>query len=276
MSGAGLPLPKSNQLFVMKKSVLLAVAGVVLASSSALHAQEYRTKLSGKANKVVIEMQAGDVSVEGVDGDEVIIKGNGYEEPNKRAEGLHPVYNSAVDNTKLGLAVTSTDNTLRIVKASRKDASYTIRVPRRADVVFTQSGWGGHGDVMLQNLNGSVEVAMKNASAKLLNVTGPVVANTVSGDITVRFASLRPEPSSISVVSGDVDVTLPGNSKTTLTMRSVSGELYTDLDLTMGKGNGNENMRQVGGQTVNGTLNGGGTPITLKTVSGDVFVRKAK
>jgi hypothetical protein len=44
----------------------------------------------------------------------------------------------------------------------------------------------------------------------------------------------------------------------------------------MGKGSGNESMRQVGGQTVSGTLNGGGTSITLKTVSGDVFVRKAK
>ncbi|WP_324674065.1 DUF4097 family beta strand repeat-containing protein [Hymenobacter sp. GOD-10R] len=260
----------------MKKSVLLAAASLVLAASSALHAQEYRTKLGGKANKIVIEMQAGDVNIEGTDGDEVIIKGNGYEEPNKRAEGLHPVYNSAVDNTKLGLSVTSTDNTLRIVKASRKDATYTIRVPRRADVSFTQSGWGGGGDLLLQNLNGSLEVTMKNASAKLLNVTGPVVANTVSGDITVRFASLRPEPSSISVVSGDVDVTLPSSSKTTLTMRSISGELYTDLDLSMGKGTGNENMRQVGGQTVSGTLNGGGTALSLKTVSGDVFVRKAK
>ncbi|GGF03165.1 DUF4097 family beta strand repeat-containing protein [Hymenobacter cavernae] len=260
----------------MKKSVLLAAAGVVLASSSALHAQEYRTKLSGKDHKIVIEMQAGDVTVEGVDGDEVVIKGNGYEEPNKRAEGLHAVYNSAVDNTKLGLSVTSSDNTLRIVKASRKEGTYTIRVPRRADVAFTQSGWGGGSDVLLQNLNGSVEVAMKNASAKLLNVTGPVVANTVSGDITVRFANLRPEPSSISVVSGNVDVTLPANSKTTLTMRSISGELYTDLDLALPKGSGNETMRQVGGTTVNGTLNGGGTSITLKTISGDVFVRKAK
>ena len=260
----------------MKKSVLLAVAGVVLASSSALHAQEYRTKLSGKANKVVIEMQAGDLNIEGTDGDEVVIKGNGYEEPNKRAEGLHPVYNSAVDNTKLGLSVTNSDNTLRIVKASRKDATYTIRVPRRADVVFTQSGWGGSGDVLLQNLNGSVEVALKNANAKRLNVSGPVVANAISGDITVRFTNLRPEPSSISVVSGDLDVTLPSNSKTTIAMRSISGELYTDLDLNLGKTVGNEEMRQVGGTTVNGTLNGGGTPINLKTISGDVFVRKAK
>jgi lia operon protein LiaG len=103
-------------------------------------------------------------------------------------------------------------------------------------------------------------------------VSGPVVANTVSGDIKVQFSATPSQPSAITTVSGDVDVTLPANAKVTLSMRSISGEIYTDFDLNL-DGSG---MRHVGGQTVEGRANGGGSSFSLKSVSGDVFVRKAK
>ena len=73
-------------------------------------------------------------------------------------------------------------------------------------------------------------------------------------------------------VSGDVDLTLPAPAKVNLSMRSVSGEIYTDFDLNLGSGN----MRHVGGQTVEGRANGGGVKFSLNSVSGDVFVRKSR
>ena len=255
----------------MNKLILLALAGVLAAHSG--QAQEYKTKLGGKDRKIVIDMQGSDVTVEGIDGNELLIKGDGYEAPNKRADGLRPIYNSAVDNTKIGLAVTQTDNTVRIVRASRKDANYVIRVPRNAAVQYNQTNWNG-GDIAIRDVSGDLEVNVKNGDIKLTNVTGPVVANTVSGDITVRFAPLRQGPSSISTVSGDVDVSLPAATKATLRMRSVSGEVYTDFDINLGKGD--DNMRHIGGQVVDGSINGGGNALSLKTVSGDIFVRKAK
>ncbi|MBF9236962.1 DUF4097 family beta strand repeat protein [Hymenobacter sp. BT683] len=255
----------------MNKLILLAMAGVLAAHTG--QAQEYKTKLGGKDRKIVIDMQGSDVTVEGIDGNELVIKGDGYEEPNKRADGLRPIYNSAVDNTKIGLAVTQTDNTVRIVRASRKDANYVIRVPRGSTVQYNQTNWNG-GDVAIRDVSGDLEVNVKNGDIKLTNVTGPVVANTVSGDITVRFAPLRQGPSSISTVSGDVDVSMPANTKATMKMRSVSGEVYTDFDINLGKGD--DNMRHIGGQVVDGSVNGGGNALSLKTVSGDIFVRKAK
>ena len=261
----------------MKKTFFLAAT--LLVATTALRAQEYKTKLGAADRKVIIEMQGGDVTVEGTDGDEVTIRGDGYEEPDKRADGLRAVYNSAVDNTRLGLAVTREGNTLRIVKASRKEVNYTLRVPRKTDVVYRETNWNG-GDVLMQNLDGHLELTMKGSDAKLLNVRGPVVASNVSGDITVRFAGLGTAPSAISVVSGDVDVTMPASTKASLTLRSVSGEVYTDFDLSLGQkaaaGQNFFGMSQVGGQTVSGTVNGGGPAVSLKTVSGDIFVRKAK
>ncbi|MDO7853544.1 DUF4097 family beta strand repeat-containing protein [Hymenobacter convexus] len=256
----------------MNKFILLALAGALAIQSA--NAQEYKTKLGGKDRKIVLEMQGSDVTVEGIDGTELVIKGNGFEPAPKRAEGLHPIYNTAVDNTNIGLSVTQTDNTVRIVRASRKDANYVVQVPRGSSVQFNQTNWN-NGDLVVRDVSGDLEVTMKSGDIKLLNVAGPVVATTVSGDIQVKFAPMRQGPSSITTVSGDVDVSMPPSAKATLKLRSVSGEVYTDFDLAMPK-NADDSMRHIGGQVVDGTINGGGNAVSLKTVSGDIYVRKAK
>ncbi|MDO7846437.1 DUF4097 family beta strand repeat-containing protein [Hymenobacter sp. M29] len=256
----------------MNKFILLALTGALAIQTAS--AQEFKTKLGGKDRKIVLEMQGSDVTVEGIDGTELVIKGNGFEPAPKRAEGLHPIYNTAVDNTNIGLSVTQTDNTVRIVRASRKDANYVVQVPRGSSVQYTQTNWNG-GDLVVRDVSGSMEITMKSGDIKMTNVAGPVVATAVSGDIQVKFAPMRQGPSSITTVSGDVDVSMPSNTKATLKLRSVSGEVYTDFDLTMGK-NGDDSMRHIGGQVVDGTINGGGNGVSLKTVSGDIYVRKAK
>lgn len=259
----------------MNKIVVLTFF-TLLSASASLQAQEFKAKFNGRQDrKVVLEMQGSEVTVEGYDGDELVIRGNGYDAPPKQAQGLRPVYNSAEDNTQIGLSVTpGSGNTLRVVKASRQSATYTIRVPRRTALVFTQTNWNS-GDLVIRDVEGSIEATVKSGDLKLLNVSGPVVANSVSGDITVRFTGMRPEPSSISLVSGDLDVTMPAASKANLALRSISGEIYTDFDLNLGKGP--ENMTRIGGQTISGNINGGGgATLSLKTISGDIFVRKAK
>jgi DUF4097 and DUF4098 domain-containing protein YvlB len=139
--------------------------------------------------------------------------------------------------------------------------------------VYNQSSYNG-GDVEARDIDGNIELNLKNGSAKLLNVAGGVVVNTVSGSITVRYAGISKTPSSISTISGDVDVSMNPNSKATLQLRSVSGEVYTDFDIALAKTD--DNLRRVAGQKVQGTLNGGGTQVALQSVSGDIFVRKAK
>jgi len=256
----------------MNKLIFLLVAGLLVSHTS--DAQEFKTKINGKEPRIIIDMQGSDVTVEGVEGSELTIKGDGFEEPPKRAEGLRPIYNSAVDNTRVGLAVTQDGNTVRITRASRKDAAYFIRVPRNASVQYKQAGWNGSGDLVVRDVSGDLEVSMTSGDISLRNVAGPVVANTVSGDIQVRFAPMRQGPSSITTVSGDVDVTMPANTKATLKLRSISGEVYTDFDMTLA--NAQNNMQHIGGQVVDGSINGGGNSLSLKTVSGDIFVRKAK
>jgi len=254
--------------------LLLALLG----APTGLRAQEFHAKFaSPQHRKVVLDMHGSDVTVEGYDGDELVVRGSGgYTPPPALSNGLRPVYGGGGgDNTHLGLAVVlAGDNTLRVTRTSRSDGHYTVRLPRRTDVVFSQAAWGGSDDLTVRDIAGRVEVSLKSGDILLLNIGGPVVANTISGDIKVVFSATPDEPSAVSTVSGDVDVTLPASAKTTLSMRSVSGEIYTDFDLSLG---GPAGLHHVGGtNTIDGRTNGGGITLSLKTVSGDVFVRKAK
>ncbi|MEJ7658834.1 MAG: DUF4097 family beta strand repeat-containing protein [Hymenobacter sp.] len=167
------------------------------------------------------------------------------------------------------------DNTLRMRAPRAATTTGTTRCACRARPTcrFAQNGWGGSDDLTIRDLAGRVEVSLNSGDLRLLNVSGPVVANTVSGDIKVQFSATPTQPSAITAVSGDVDVTLPPRPRVNLSMRSISGEIYTDFDLNLGGGNG---LRHVGGQTVEGRANGGGAMFSLKTISGDIFVRKAR
>ena len=268
----------------MKNFALIPLLAFGLALPAALRAQEFKMKFNSSTNrKVVFDMRGSDVTVEGgsnvtvegYDGDEVLIRGSGrYKAPPALANGLRPIYSGGSDNTHLGLSVVPGDNnTIRITGLTHGDDRYTVRLPRQTDVSFEQTTWGGSDDLTLRDLAGRIEVSLKSGDIRLLNVSGPVVANTISGDIKVQFSATPTQPSAVTSVSGDVDVTLPPSAKVSLSMRSISGEIYTDFDLNLGGGNG---LRHVGGQTVEGRANGGGATFSLKTISGDIFVRKAK
>jgi hypothetical protein len=239
--------------------------------------KEFKVRFNNpRDRKVVVAMFGSKVTIEGYNGDEVVVQGAGGKARPGRAEGLRAVYNSAEDNSGIGLSVAQEGNTIRVTRASREGGSYTIRVPRNVHLVYDEINWHGGGDVNISNIDGEVEVSTKVSSMNLTNVAGPVVASSTSGNITVRFANVRQEkPSSISNISGFVDVAMPANAKANLKLKSITGEIYTDFDLGLKKGK-DDLQRVGGGHNIEGSTNGGGVEINLKTISSDIFVRKNK
>lgn len=259
----------------MKTILLLSTA--FFWSLSTIQAQEYKTRLTNaKDRKVTIEMDASSLKIEGHNSDEVLIQASsGYEAPPERAKGLKPIYNSAVDNSGIGLAVTTENGGLRIEKATRKQVKYTIKLPRKVAILFQETNWQGS-NISISNMDGDLEIKTNNASIELNNVTGPVVANTINGEVKVVYSALSQEkPTAISTINGPVDITLPANAKANLKLRSINGEMYTDFDL--GVKTSKDGMSKVGGgHDIDGTTNGGGVDMQLKTISSNIYIRKQK
>ncbi len=237
---------------------------------------EFRTKLpNNKEQKVLLLLDGSRVRIEGYDGDEIIIRAPHRTSPPERAKGLKPLYYSAVDNSGIGLAVTKEGNTLRITKASRYGGEYSIRLPKKVSLQYEQVNWGG-GSIEATALMGDLEVKTNDGSIELSDVTGPIVASSTSGNITVTYTSVeQSKPTAISNISGVIDITLPSSTKGSLKLKSISGEIYSDMEVKMASGR--ENLARIGGgNSIEGTLNGGGVEINLNTISSDIFVRKQK
>ncbi|RYF64163.1 MAG: hypothetical protein EOO39_27160, partial [Cytophagaceae bacterium] len=182
--------------------IILLIAGL-LWSLAPIQAQEYKTKLANsKDRKVTIELDATSLKIEGHNSDEVIIvASSGYEAPPERAKGLKPLYNSNVDNSGIGLAVTTENGGLRIEKATRKPIRYTIRLPRKVALLYKETNWQGS-LISITNMDGDLEIKTNNASVNLTNVTGPVVANTINGEVKVVYSTLSQEkPTAISTIN---------------------------------------------------------------------------
>ena len=259
----------------MKKSITLITTLLLALVVQLVQAQEYRHDL-GNSPEMNVEFAVGqsDVIIEGHDSNEVIIENMDFEERPERAQGLRALYYSAEDNTGIGLSVEEENGTLRIVPASRDDSEYRIMVPNRVRLLIEQVNWGG-GDFEISDHSGEVEVLSKTGDIIMTNVTGPITASSTSGDVEIEFSSLsQSNPTSISLVSGFIDITLPANSNANFNLGSVSGEVYTDLDLELEDRGNNSNMTRLGGSgQINGTLNGGGVEVSLKSVSGDIYLR---
>ncbi len=222
------------------------------------------------AKRVVIEADNAAIRVIAHDAKEVSIEGGGgdYKVP-ERAKGLRSLYRDAQDNTGLGLEVTESSNRITIKKATSKEGNYTIRVPADVAVKIEEKNWEGS-EIRIKGIKGEIEVKSLDSDVILEDVTGPVVANTTSGDITVVFSQVsQTGPTNISNISGFIDVTMPASTKANLRLESISGDIYTDFDL-----NTKDGMQRIGGSTIKTTLNGGGVEVTLKAISDDVYLRK--
>ncbi|MFD2936703.1 DUF4097 family beta strand repeat-containing protein [Spirosoma flavum] len=256
---------------------ILLISASFLWSITTIQAQEYRTKLANaKDRKVTIEMDAVHLKIEGHNSDEVIIQASsGYEAPPERAKGLKPIYNSAIDNSGIGLAVTSENGGLKIEKATRKQIKYTIKLPRKVAILYQEPSWQGS-SITISNMDGDLEIRTNNASIDLNNITGPVVANTINGEVKVVYSALsQDKPTAISTINGPVDITLPASTKANMKLRSINGEMYTDFDL--GVKTTKEGMSRVGGgHEIDGTTNGGGVDMQLKTITSNIYIRKQK
>ena len=258
----------------MKKLTIIALLTSLSFAVLAQSAKEYKTTPKGDVSQttIVIENLFADLVIEGTASNEIIIQTDDYEGIPEKAKGLKPLSSTGPENTGIGLNVQQEGNMIKISGASRKaDGEYYLKVPKNIKLKVDLNSWQG-GDFQASGLANEVEVKTQNGDLDLRNITGPLVAHSLSGDIEVDFSTIsQSTPTSITSTSGDVDITLPSSTKGNFKLSTVSGEIYTDVEFDF---EDDEKMtRWGGGMSADATLNGGGVDITFKSISGDVYIR---
>ena len=231
--------------------------------------------------RVEVNLFSGDISVEGYDGNEIVIVADApirdadQGEP-PRADGLRRIQSSSV-----GLTVEENNNIVSVrMDFSPKNADLQIRVPRRTSV---KASLVNGGDVEIDSVTGEHELSNVNGDVIATDISGSAVVNATNGDVLATFASVdTTKPMSFISFNGDVDVTLPGNLAADLIVGSQQGDVYTDFEVVAETdppniergGNPNRGPTWRVRQNTRYAIGGGGPEITLRTFNGDVMIRK--
>ena len=178
------------------------------------------------------------------------------------------------------------ENNNEIVLSSgwnNRGLDFTIEMPARANLKLSTLNAG---PIVVENIDGDIEVNNQNESITMTNVSGSVVANAHNGRLKVEMTRVSPDkPMAFTTFNGPVEVTLPSTLKANLRLRSDHGEILSDFDIQVRpvSASPSQNVRGPDGririevnQSIQGTVNGGGPEFEFRSFNGSIIVRKGK
>jgi DUF4097 and DUF4098 domain-containing protein YvlB len=225
----------------------------------------------------------GSISIKGTSGKDVVItaksrgSSNRKERTTSNTDGLH-----RLDAASTGLSVEEQNNVMTI-SAGLNSVDLQIDVPIRTNL---QVGVVNGGGMTIEGVDGQIDAENQNGSITLTDVSGSVLAHSLNGKVVATMKRVTPQqPMAFSSMNGNVDVTLPPDTKADLKLKTDNGDVWTDFDVQMKAGSQPtvSDTRRTGGRykiqvdrTFVGSINGGGPNIEMYTMNGSVFIRKAK
>ncbi|HEX7313399.1 MAG TPA: zinc-ribbon domain-containing protein [Pyrinomonadaceae bacterium] len=147
----------------------------------------------------------------------------------------------------------------------RVSVSYEITVPREGLRKLELSAQKG--DIKVSGFDGELDLNLTNGSASI-DARGAVRSRVANGRTSVTYTGGHDEPQEFSVVNGDLEVSLPGEVSVDLKAASVNGRIEVDGALPL------KAEKRGPGQRLEGELGGGGAPLNVKVVNGNIRIKQ--
>lgn len=256
--------------------ITIVLAAVLFFQKS--KAQEFNTEVAS-AKKIAISDLFGKIDIKEITGNTLKISVENLSdiEIPEKAKGLQPVSVNGTDNTKIGLNVENKGNLITIKGTSKKtmDGKYLFQVPKGVSISIDYKSPFTYGNIDIEGLSSEIEINSMNDDINLKNVTGPLVLHSINGNITVNFNTVNQKsPISITAINGEIDLSMPASTPANLNMNTMHGEVYTNFDIAFDKEE-KEGLKFVGGgHDMEGTVNGGGVELMLKSINENIYLRK--
>jgi DUF4097 and DUF4098 domain-containing protein YvlB len=125
---------------------------------------------------------------------------------------------------------------------------------------YAVSGKGTHwnnGNMICSDIYFEIKVPNK-ADLRIESISGDIEIQGFAGKLFAK------------TISGFVDLTWKNNKGADLEMKTIAGDVFSNFDVAL------ENKRQNSpvGYQLKGKINGGGVPVHLESISGNVYLRK--
>ena len=181
----------------------------------------------GQPATLRLDMPWADIHITGVDGDTITVESSLTQ---KNAKPTHPGGLRRLDD-EVSFELTEKDNVVTLSLGGDNswaghDAEFKISVPRAMALSLkTDAG----GDLVVEGVEGDVEINNMNGDMKLEGLVGSAVLNTMNGEIRAVYAKAPQKPVSITSMNGEVDLRLPADTKANIRLRTHNGSILTDF-----------------------------------------------
>lgn len=233
----------------------------------------------GKAGLLRVQSLQGGIQVEGYNGQEVVVRYTsvaGHQRDKPATEnGMR-----RISDNNVGLEIREENNEVDIkVNSWMRRADLKILVPRNFSLHLRTVN---DGLVEVKDVQGELDISNVNGSVILLNISGAAVVNTVNGEIEAQFAEKLPDaPMSFTNINGEIHLKLPAKAKFNVKAKSQFGDVYTNFDMKMKNQTARNEAATEDGvyqvkieNWVEGTVNGGGPEIYVKSLNGAIYIEK--
>jgi DUF4097 and DUF4098 domain-containing protein YvlB len=169
-----------------------------------------------------------------------------------------------------GCAVNSLSGDIQVANVGREESTEHLFSTKSGDVsasaLIGSVGLSvASGDISVSGYQGSLAVTTQSGDIQIEDGRGSLQAKSISGNIDVTLEEIEEGEVKVTSVSGSVELALPRGAHLDLTASSLSGSVDIDLET---------DVHDQSGRRFNGSMNGGGLPVSVNTVSGDVEIEE--
>jgi hypothetical protein len=272
----------------MKRARIVSLIIFSLLLTEGLWAQAGKEQLviplsePGKPFKLNAHVLNGSIKVTAYEGKDIILDVFGDSTHKHRDEEETGGMRRIGGGSGLNVTAQENNNTVTINGGLSRLSGIAIKVPSNLSSLKLNAV--NDGSITVSNVSGELEINNVNGPITLKDVSGSVVANTVNGPVVVTFKNIDAKaPMAFSTLNGNVDVTFPSGLKTNVKLKTDQGGVYTDFEIAVDKSQPQvkkteeNHMYKISiDEWVYGKINGGGPEMMMKTMTGDIYIRKAK
>ena len=229
----------------------------------------FAAPLKSTSKQAIILIERNNINIQGYEGNEIRIEiGEPIKAPTQ-ADGLKRVILKGFeDNTQLGINV-SQEDTLLVIRdvCNCYNGTYTLYLPNKLNLIVYEN-YPQHGGQRwaVKDMTGSFEASSEFGHIYLQNVTGSIKAYSRHGSVNAYLSQTG--NIYLSSLFGKVLLEVPATIKADLKIKASEwNDVFTDFQLPV-----YENKQNI----LTASLNGGGSPIELKSEHGNIYLRKKK
>jgi hypothetical protein len=141
---------------------------------------------------------------------------------------------------------------------------YELTVPRSMSLDVENV----NGAIRVSDVTGTHELETTNGRIEVARCAGSLEASTTNGGISAELTKVtKGQPLRFSTTNGRIEVELPASLAVDLDAGTTNGSINSDLPVATTK---------ISRNSLRGTINGGGTPLRMRTTNGGISIKTAR